>query len=181
MPRLANLSLLSVALILLGGLMASEPVAQAASAPANETPAAFVHRLYAQYRTKGGQDAVDKKFTDPDFMHLMKENAELFGAEGDADLDYDPICQCQDFVASSIYVLVDGKPSDDGGGYVAHIRRGKGKDQVDWQLVLKPIGGQWKVYDVIDQGGSVRAWVTRHNECVKAAKRDHKSIDDCAS
>ena len=86
MRRITNLSLLLAAL-LLGAIGASHALAQASAPAAHETPAAFVHRLYAQYRTKGGQDAVDKNFTDPDFMHLMKENAELFGAEGDADLD----------------------------------------------------------------------------------------------
>jgi len=156
-------------------MIGSEAYGQSAAPAAHETPAAFVHRLFLQYRTAAGMDAVNKKFVDPSFAGLMKENAELFGAEGEADLDYDPICQCQDIGGG--YVLVDGKPTDDGGGYVAHMRYGKGKDQVDWQLVLKPIGGAWKVYDVIDQSGSVRALLTKHDECVKAAKRDHKSID----
>jgi hypothetical protein len=153
---------------------ALEARAQTSALSSGESPEAFVHRLFDLYKKAPPQEKVLAGFLDPGFAHLMKENAELFGAEGDSDLDYDPICQCQD--SGGRYPLVSGKYSDDG-GYVAQMQR---KD-VKWQLTLKKIDGRWKVYDVNDQSGSVRARLERDNACVKDRKSQHQSTDTCGS
>ena len=154
----------------------AQSTGQGGGAPgAGEPPASFVHRLFEQYQSESGMDAVNKDFLDPAFAKLMRVNSQLFGKEGEADLDYDPVCQCQDFGGE--YVFVGGNSAPDG-IFVARMRSGDTK----WRLTLKRIGGVWKVYDVVDAAGSVRARLLRDNACARRYVRAHKPIADaCGS
>jgi hypothetical protein len=101
----------------------------------------------------------------------MDDNSKLAGKSGDADLDYQPICQCQD--SGGHYGYVSGAPAP-GGVFDAKVT---GHDsRPPWTLVLKQENGGWRVYDVIDQTGSVRTWVARHNACMRKFTADAQLV-----
>jgi hypothetical protein len=156
---------------------AGEPKSQT-----GETPSAFVVRLMAPYQPNGrewaptdtpaaqkAQDAFEKAYDDqfyaPDFQKLMNDNTALSEKADGPDLDYDPICQCQD--SSATYAYVSGKP--DGAQYDVVVT-GNDKEQGKWTFVLADSPTGWRVYDVIDSGGSLRAKLTKDNACLRAAK-----------
>jgi len=147
-----------------------------------ETPSAFVVRLMAPYQPNGrewaptdtpaaqkAQDAFEKaydaQFYDPSFSQLMSDNTALSEKADGPDLDYDPICQCQD--TGAIYRYASGKP--DGTHYDVSVTSND-KEQGTWTFVLADSPTGWRVYDVIDQSGSLRAKLTKDNACIRAAK-----------
>jgi hypothetical protein len=157
----------------------------AATAPVNETPARFVTRLFAIYQPDGGwwkdwpdtaagrkADAVYQKmiyadFYDPAFVKLMMDNGALAGAKGaGVDLDYDPICQCQD--SGTRYSYVSGAWK--GALFDAVVKGENG--EADWTLVLTKTPAGWRVYDVLDESGDVRARLSKDNACLRAAKTE---------
>jgi hypothetical protein len=165
----------------------SAAAASSAAAPVSqtgETPAQFVTRLFTSYQP-GGQQWADAEtpaaekaqkayqaqfnadFYDADFLKLMNDNGALAGKNGGgADLDYDPICQCQDGGAHFSYV--SGQPN--GQFFNAKVTSDNG--QKPWLLVLTDTPKGWRVYSVIDESGDVRAWLTKHNACLRAAKTE---------
>jgi hypothetical protein len=152
--------------------------APASSSQAGETPQQFVARVFALYRSgspwwadppkPGYQESVYRDFYDPEFPRLMDENGKLSATKGGGvDLDYDPVCQCQDSGGAYRYLsgaqngdFFDAKVNDDGPG------------QAPWTLVLKQTPAGWRIYDVIDSSGSVRSLLQRHDACMKAAKTE---------
>jgi hypothetical protein len=156
---------------------ASEPRSQT-----GETPSAFVARLLAPYQPKGQmwaptdtpaaqkaldafQKTYDATFYAADFHQLMDDNTALSEKADGPDLDYDPICQCQD--SAAIYSVASGKP--DGARYDVSVTSND-KEQGTWTFVLADSPKGWGVYDVISSAGSLRAKLTRDNACLRAAK-----------
>lgn len=157
---------------------ASEPTSQT-----GETPKAFVNRLLTPYQPNGqwwastntpAQDKAQKAFQtayyadfyDPDFEKLIDDNGALASKKADGpDMDYDPLCQCQD--AGAIYSYVSGHA--DGAHYDVSVTSND-KEQGTWTLVLVDTPKSWRVWNVIDTTGDVRAMLTRHNACLRAAK-----------
>lgn len=156
---------------------AAEPRSQT-----GETPSAFVTRLLAPYQPKGQmwaptdtpaaqkaldafQKNYDATFYAPDFGKLIDDNTRLAEKADGPDLDYDPICQCQD--SATTYSYVSGKP--DGAHYDVTVT-GHDKEQGTWTFVLADSPKGWGVWDVIAQGGSLRAKLTKDNACLRAAK-----------
>jgi hypothetical protein len=156
---------------------AGEPTSQT-----GETPTAFVSRLLAPYQPKGQmwaptdtpaaqkaldafQKTYDATFYAPDFKQLIDDNTALSEKADGPDLDYDPICQCQD--SAAIYSVASGKP--DGARYDVAVTSND-KEQGTWTFVLADSTKGWGVWDVIDQGGSLRAKLTKDNACLRAAK-----------
>jgi hypothetical protein len=174
------------------GANSATPVAAASSAvvissgaepksQTGETPRAFVTRLFAPYQPNGqwwaatdtpaaqkAQDAFQKTydatFYAPDFQKLIDDNGALSQKADGPDLDYDPLCQCQD--SGAIYAYASGKP--DGAHYDVSVTSND-KEQGTWTLVLADSPKGWGVYDVIDTAGSLRAKLTRDNACLRAA------------
>ncbi len=161
------------------------------AAPASEPPAKFVQRLFAVYDgnsewwanadTPAGRKAdiayrahVYAAFYDPAFVKLMDDNGALAGAKNaGADLDYDPVCQCQD--SGSSYRYLSG--AQKGAFFDAKVTDGD-KGQQPWTLVLEKAAGGWRIYDVADSTGSVRTRLTRHNACLRRAKTE-KAAEAC--
>jgi len=160
-------------------------------APVNESPAQFVQRVFAVYAdnsewwanadTPAGRKAdiayrqhVYADLYDPALVKLMDDNGALAGAKNaGADLDYDPVCQCQDSGGTYRYLSgvqkgaeFDAKVTDNDAG------------QQPWTLVLKRTANGWRIYDVVDSGGSVRTRLTRHNACLRGAKTE-KQAEAC--
>ncbi len=161
----------------------------APAAPANEAPQHFVSRVFAIYATnskwwalttsKSGsayQKKVYAYFYDPTFVKLMNDNDTLAAAKGGGeDLDYDPVCQCQDSGGAYRYLsgharglFFDAKVTDNGQG------------QKPWTLVLAKTPAGWRIWDVVDTTGSLRTWLGKHNACLRAAKTE-KQGEACIS
>jgi hypothetical protein len=161
---------------LAGVLIAGSALAATAPTPA-EPPAHFIARVFALYAPKSrwwgdgpGADAYRKRITDefydPSFAKLMDDNSTLAAKQGDADLDYDPICQCQDSGGTYRYVSGAAAP---GGLFHARIAGVGGQS---WTIVLTPSASGWRIYDVIDQTGDLRAWLAQHNACMRRFTKD---------
>jgi hypothetical protein len=169
------------------------PVAGAGASAANGTPAQFVQRLFAVYAsssewwadpdTDAGrktQAAYQKQvygdFYDPTFVKLMNDNGALAGAKGGGvDLDYDPVCQCQD--SGGAYRYLSG--AENGAYFEARVTDNE-QGQQPWTLVLENTPGGWRIWDVVDTSGSLRTWLGKHNACLAAAKTE-KQGEACIS
>jgi hypothetical protein len=91
------------------------------------------------------------------------------------DLDYDPVCQCQENSGRYAVRGVVRRP----GGQFADVRMRMtfpGEDQAagpnDYGIVLVRIPGGWRIWDVISEGRSVRTMLERHNACLRTRSRD---------
>ena len=164
-----------------------------AAAHVTETPAQFVKRLYAVYAAdspwwKPGDTKAERRaqnayearvhadFYDPTFVKLMNDNDTLAAKKGGGeDLDYDPVCQCQD--SGGVYRYVSGQAK---GGFFDAVVADNAADQKPWTLVLKKTAAGWRIYDVVDTTGSLRTWLGKHNACLRAA-RTEKQGEACIS
>jgi hypothetical protein len=172
---------------------ASSAPAQPASA-AGETPAAFVTRLLAPYQPNGRewantgteaadqaqeawQQSYDSEFYDPDFLKIINDNAMLAADKsGGMDIDYDPLCQCQG--AGPTFSVVSARA--DGARYDVVVKSDE-KEQGTWTFVLVPSRPTWRVWDVLQPTGSMRAMLTQHNACLRAAKTDTQGANSVSS
>jgi hypothetical protein len=144
------------------------------AAPSPETPQHFIARLFALYRTDSpywkaapGSAAAaryERDYYDPTWSKLVDDNSTLAGKGGGEDLDYDPVCQCQD--SGGHYVYLAGAPAA-GGLFNVKVKTTDQSDTAPWTIVLKAEAGGWRVYDVIDGAGDLRVWVARHNDCMR--------------
>ena len=118
--------------------------------------------------------------TDPAFTRLMDDNGRLAGAGGGGpDLDYDPVCQCQDTGGHFVMTALTRR----GDFADMHMRLGGGAGAVDppinYTIVLRWMGNAWRIYDVVETAnGSIRARMTRHNACLRAPHTD-ASLERC--
>jgi len=176
---------------------ASAAAASSASAgpvsQTGETPQAFVTRMLAPYQPNGAwwkqtntpaeekaqkafEDAYDAEFYDADFLKLIDDNGSLAMKKGGGvDMDYDPICQCQD--SGTSYHYVSGHPD---GQFYDVVVKSDDKEQGTWTFVLADSPRGWKLYNVRDQTGDVRQWLTKHDDCLRAA-RSEKDGEACIS
>ena len=92
---------------------------------------------------------------DPAFT-AIKRQSDMLGTTPDEDIPYiyNVFCQCEDHNNQTFRIVSDNLVSTS--RYEARIV-GSDKGQKPWTFVLVPISGIWKVSDVIDQTGSVRA------------------------
>jgi hypothetical protein len=118
----------------------------------------------------------DRYSQDPGFRKLIEANGQLAGKEGDADLDSDPVCQCQD--TGGHYVYVSGATESDG-SFDAKVQDTVETDGPPWTIVMKQENGAWVVYNVIDATGDVRVWLTRHNDCMRRIHGDDNALLKC--
>ncbi len=76
---------------------AAAPAAAMSSAP---DPMGFLTELYSHYRGTQTPDFVlfdhAQSYFDPSLVGLINDDERLAAANGDAGLDYDPVCACQD-------------------------------------------------------------------------------------
>jgi hypothetical protein len=164
----------------------------AASRKAAETPESFAGRIVQLYAPRGrwwglqssaANDAyrarVFSEFYDPAFTKLMNDNGVLASKRLDGpDLDSDPVCQCQDDPGGLRIRSVARRQ-----GGVADVTLAMPCDKGpakcgDYVIVLRRIAGAWKIYDVVDAQGAVRARLARHNACLSARLSD-AALDRC--
>ena len=109
---------------------------------------------------------------DASFLKLDHDNQTLF--DGEDVLDADPVCQCQDtgghYRIRTVFQTADR--------YTAEVSDQGRPDR--WRVLMRTVRGVWKVYDVIDARGSVRALLERHNACARERLAAHRNVDACA-
>ena len=139
----------------------------------------LVRRLNLQ--REAGWDTPGHRDTDPAFQRLMDDNGSLaFSHYGGVDLDYDPVCQCQD--TGGRFTLVSLTRSSPILA-VMHMRADSDLPTTEppatYDIVLKLIAGRWRIYDVVErENGSLRQQLIRHNACLRAS-RNPAVIDRC--
>lgn len=104
---------------------------------------------------------------DPQFAKLINDNRTLASREGNEELDHDPVCQCQAEPGRIRILGIQHRPNS-----FANVKLASNCDQpggcVVYTMVLHRTGGVWKIYDIIDQGGSNRAWLSQDNAEMRA-------------
>jgi hypothetical protein len=124
----------------------------ASSAPAN-SPEAFLRQLYAPYIPHGKPIAFSypdaAAIVDAPLLALLRRDQEKAGGEVGA-LDYDPVCQCQDWNRIKIVSIRTTGANDKNAsldvtfddGFDAERRR----ETVHYELVR--VAGAWKIHDI---------------------------------
>ena len=158
MPRIAKVLMLSA----LAGLTGPHPVQAAELAPA----------LVLRHHLADATGVSAAGHFDPSFLKLDADNQRLF--DGLDVLDADPVCQCQD--SGGHYRITGHTQGPD--RYVATVNRDG--EPGHWQVIMHRNRGTWTFYDVIDDRGSVRALLQRHNTCARERLARHQSVDPCA-
>ena len=144
-----------------------------ATAAAN-TPEALMRKIMASYRADSGKNgAIGEKYFDPALTKLDQDNSRLF--DGVDVLDADPVCQCQD-VGPGTYRWSGHSEGAD--RWVATVSRTD--VERPWQVIWKRIKGRWLIYDVVDETGSIRTQLERHNRCAREHIAKHQSSDSCS-
>lgn len=178
----------AAAMALACGLLAGGAEAQFLPPPAraHETAQAFAQRIVALYAPKSrfwaskspAADAafnkrVNAAFYDPAFTRLMTDNGRLAGRWGGGpDLDYDPVCQCQDDPGGLVVQSVNERS----GGFADIVMTSGAQEappeRADYTIVLQHAPNGWRIYDVIEMTGAVRARLERHNACLREARSE---------
>jgi hypothetical protein len=157
------------------GALAAHPQSGNAQAFARD----LVRRLNAT--SEHGWDNPRHSDTDPGFQRLMDDNGRLAGTNyGGVDLDYDPVCQCQDTGGHFTLVALTPRGSDMA---VMRVRitpdAPSTEPPVSYSIVLKRGAGRWRIWDVVEtRDGSIRGRLIRHNACLRAS-RNAAVIDRC--
>ena len=121
----------------------------AASQPA-ESPAAFVHRVYAGYRHSGYSP-----LSHPDtlFSPMLAAAIQKDSSGGEIGyLDGDPLCDCQDYDLISAIILSIRRPNAHTANVRVHVTLGP-KEARDLRLNLVLARSGWRIADVLDPRG----------------------------
>lgn len=107
----------------------------------------FLVELYSQYQSPAGPDflgkAADTLFT-PALLHLIrKEQQQPQGNVG--ILDFDPLCDCQDFEISDFHVRTRVSDQKD---ILAEVTFKNFGSEVRLDLTLKKVVSRWKIADI---------------------------------
>ena len=157
-----------------------------------ETPEDFVGRIVKLYDNESpwwrsqnltseetARKHVFKEFYDPSFARLLNDNRTLASKlAGGVDLDYDPVCQCQDGPDDIRVTSVVRRPGPVANAYVTSGCLGERSNCRSWVIVIRRVAGAWRLYDVVEHGRSIRVMLTRHNACMRES-RSETAIDRC--
>jgi hypothetical protein len=131
------------------------------SAAPMDAPRAVMNQILAGLTKAGGDLSENNAYDpcpnlcDPTFT-AIKQRSDMLGATPDEDIPsiYNVFCHCEGYDNQTFRLVSDRFVS--ASRYEARIT-GSDKGQKPWTIVLVPIGGVWKVSDVLDETGSVRA------------------------
>ena len=150
-----------------GTAFAPAPAQPAAGTRADNAAEAFVRRAITN--SAPGEDFYDAALT-----ALMADTTRLF--PGDAVIDYDPICQCQD---TRLDELTLASRPDGAGAYSVHVRARNGATVTEWTIAARLTAGHWGVTDVIESQGSLRERLSRMNACARARQAHRQDVYSC--
>jgi hypothetical protein len=132
-----------------------------------DAPRAIMKQIVANYvrqnKTQQTHSPCDE-FCDPAFRKLIGDVGKLDTTDDDMPYDYDVFCQCQDIGEN--FVIVSDRLVNPA-RYEAKIKGSDGANTKPWTYVFENMGSKWKITDVIDETGSVRAGM------MKALKKKH--------
>ena len=144
---------------------------------ARETADAFARRIAGVYGPDGDWARskvadygrrVQAEFYDPDFLALLDEDRQLAGRWKIDGVDHSPLCQCQQpDVRVNLEAIERVEPDQ------AEAHMSSCPDPTSgctaYDLILRQVAGAWRVYDVAEQGDSLRATLAKDNACMRAA------------
>ena len=125
------------------------------------SPAAFVRGLYAAYRV-GGPDYLDRdaaKAFAPPLLDLIRRYRATTPPGEVGILDWAPICDCQDDTGMTLGRIDISPPVD--GRVTAAVRLHFGRAVAPLRFILVKTHGAWRIYDVVDRSGSLKAHLQR--------------------
>jgi opacity protein-like surface antigen len=173
---------MALAVLLAGVAYAGVVVSAQAESGANQPPAArqkadttgaepFLRGIYAQYhgRDSNGVSAADKNIYDAPLLALMAENTAAAGGEL-GYLDWDPLCDCQDFDISDVHIAFTAAGTD---RLLAKVSMRNLDEHTTLDLVLHKTAAGWRVADISGQGGSISAGLRRSTRDMLAEKKKH--------
>ncbi|WP_191091596.1 DUF3828 domain-containing protein [Affinibrenneria salicis] len=150
------------------------------TALAIEDPSAFLKRIYAAY---GSDDLspvpIDRtgpeRIASKRFMAVLQEDQALTLPGDQGYLDYDPICQCQDYqnlVVTNITILAnDNKKSR---ATVTYRAFNDDSDMVTTTFNLVAENGHWFIDDIFDASqASVRDDIDANNKALRIKGETH--------
>ena len=140
---------------------------------------AFAQRIVDRLNDRGPGWGVPNTaaWYDPAWLRLVRDNGSLANARGaDALWVADPLCQCQD--EGGRYRLVSVAPRPDG-RVDARIRITSDSLTDTYSVILAPMSGGWRIWDIVGAGHSTRAFLVSHVTCLRAA-RTRRAIELCS-
>ncbi|MGD0189169.1 MAG: DUF3828 domain-containing protein [Rhizomicrobium sp.] len=128
-------------------------ISSAGFAASSDSPESFLRHLYAQYAPGKRQVAFDYpdagSIVDASMLALLHRDQQAAKGEVGA-LDYDPICQCQDWEALKVVSVRVISSDDQKATADVTFDNGTGKDKwrqtVRFELVHTSAG--WKIHDI---------------------------------
>lgn len=123
-------------------LVAFFALAATASAADFETPDTFINQVFAKYQDRAHWPrhySPCQEFCEPAFAKLIAK----------ADLEYDPICQCNG--PGGRYGVIAGKMHGPDGFEFTVRDLNKADRRKQWIVMLRLTGGQWKISDVLER------------------------------
>jgi len=138
-----------------------------------ENPVMFLNRIYDGYSNDGfSVPAIDQtgqqRIASSRFIGVLKEGQELT-LPGDAFLDYDPICQCQDYqnlVVTNITVLFNNEKFSHVSVTLRPFSTNSDSVTVTFNLVSE--NAKWYIDDIFDVNGkSVRDAIDADNKIIR--------------
>jgi hypothetical protein len=150
-----------------------------------ETPDAFARRIVKLYASNGRwwseqtpaaeqayRTKVFEAFYDPAFASLINDNGALAAKRlGGEDMEDDPVCQCQDD-PGGIRVKFVRPRQGDFADVSAQVGCAEASGCTNYVMVLHRTAGLWAIYDVVDSAGSRRAWLSKHNACMRSSRSE---------
>ena len=172
---------LTVSIVLAAALSAVPASGQDADAAKH-----FLGSLYRQYANHGpGIDFTGPKARgvfDPSLIALLHADQSVLGADEVGVLDGDPICSCQDWdgiwdLKIAIQPLSDGRAKASVSFALFAPHAGTDRDFRSLEITLVPVGGQWRIWDILDQSDpkapfDLRAELEKE---IRASKRGSKA------
>lgn len=146
-------------------------IAAAPAVAATPAPDAFLKGLYARYADENfNLFEKPEQWFDPVLLAAMKENDDLTPDDEVGAIDYDPVCQCQDF--AGMQSRVTGAQFDSATSATGLVDLWWGTDDKrQLRIELRLVNGQWRIHDIHNsEGESFLAYVLEANREAKTAR-----------
>ena len=140
------------------------PASAPASASSAPDPTAFLTELYSHYRGPQTPDFIlfehAQSYFDPSLVSLIKDDEQLAARNGDAGLDYDPVCACQDTGAMGSPTFRITQNSGTNATAIVSIPY-TDSNHTDLTLALVLTDGAWRIHEISSKDApSLRAALT---------------------